>query len=113
MRFGDSHEVLASQRLDFYHLPKEEAKLTSRDHDLIRTLKTILIAEHTDRFSSDTLRRFGLDRYFPDKAHGIGGYFARLKVNKKVIQVGWVRSTFPSNHGRHIREYQFTEEVRL
>ena len=113
MRFDDSQKSVPPQRLDFYHLPKEEATLTVRDHDLIRTLKTILISEHTDTFSSDTLRRFGLDRYFPDKAHGIGGYFARLKVNKKAVQVGWIRSTFPSNHGRKIREYQFTEEGRL
>ena len=113
MRFGDFQKPVPTQRLDFYHLPKEETKLTSRDLDLIRTLKTILISEHTDTFSSDTLRKFGLDRYFPDKAHGIGGYFARLKVNKKTVQVGWIRSTFPSNHGRKIREYQFVEEGRL
>ena len=99
-----------SQRLDFYHLPKTQKQLTPRDLDLIKTMKTLLAYEHSSTFSSDTFRRFGFDRYFPDTAHGVGGWFARLKANGKAVEVGWTRSTFPSNHGRKIRVYQFIEK---
>ena len=99
-----------TQRLDFYHLPKDQKLLTTRDHDLIRTLKTILQIEQSQTFTSDTLRLYGLDRFFPDKTHGIGGFFARLKVNGKAVEVGWVRSTCPTNHGRQIRKYCFATE---
>lgn len=100
-----------SQRLDFYHLPKDQKELSTRDLDLIKTMKTLLAFEHKSTFSSDTFRRFGFDRYFPDKQHGLGGWFARLKVNKKAVEVGWERSTFPSNHGRKICVYEFTEKA--
>jgi hypothetical protein len=99
-----------SQRLDFYHLLKDQKQLTTRDLDLIKTMKTLLTFEHSSTFSSDTFRRFGFDRYFPDKAHGVGGWFARLKANKKAVEVGEIRSTFPSNHGRKIRVYAFVEK---
>lgn len=99
-------------RLDFYHLPEDQKQLSTRDLDLIKTMKTLLAFEHTTTFSSDTFRRFGLDRYFPDKQHGLGGWFARLKVNKKAVEVGWIRSSYPSNHGRLIRLYKFVEVVK-
>jgi hypothetical protein len=99
-----------TQRLDFYHLPKDQKLLTTRDHDLIRTLRTILQIEQSQTFTSDTLRLYGLDRFFPDKIHGIGGFFARLKANGKALDVGFTRSTFPSNHGRQIRKYRFADE---
>lgn len=98
-----------SERLDFYRLPKDLAKLTSRDFDLVKTLRTILTIEQSETFTSDTLRHYGLDRFFPDKVHGIGGFFARLKATNRIVEVGFTRSTFPSNHGRKIRRYQFAE----
>jgi hypothetical protein len=98
-----------TQRLDFYHLPEDQKALTHQDCNVMRTLRTNLKLDHLETFSSDMLRLYGLDRFFPDKAHGIGGFFARLKANGKALEVGWIRSTFPSNHGRMIREYKFTE----
>jgi len=98
-----------SSRLDNYHLPKETAKLTVTDQDLIRTLKTLCRIDCLDTFSSDDFRMYGLDRYVRDKAHGIGGVFARWKVNGVIKETGkWKRSTLPSNHGRKIRVYQWS-----
>ena len=98
------------QRLDFYHLPEDQKQLATRDHDLIKTLHTILKLEKSETFTSDTIRDYGLDRHFADTAHGIGGFCARLKVNKIVVEVGWTRSKRASNHGRQIRKYQFIQQ---
>jgi hypothetical protein len=54
---------------------------------------------------------YGLDRFIGDKAHGIGGFFAKIVANDEVVQVGWERSALPSNHGRMVRKYRWKENV--
>jgi hypothetical protein len=97
------------QRRDVYHLPAEAKRLTQQDQDFVRTLKTACQIDEVETFSSDTFRMLGLDRFLVDKEHGIGGVFARLKANGIIEEVGWTRSSFPSNHGRKIRVYKFLE----
>jgi len=61
------------------------------------------------RFSSDTFRLFGFDRFIVDTQHGIGSFFAKLVKNGDVKKVDWIRSEVASNHGRQIRLYEWQE----
>jgi len=100
----------AVQRLDTYHLP--DRTFTLKEQDMVTTFRSLCnIDEHTT-FSSDTFRMYGLDRFIMDKAHGIGGFFAKLVANGLVVQTGWTRSTLPSNHGRMIRTYGWVNEAK-
>jgi len=83
--------------------------LTERELDLIRTLKHICEIDNTNKFSSDTLRLHNLDRFFEDKQHDIGAFFAKMQHQKISKKVGRTRSILPSNHIREIRVYEFTE----
>ena len=93
------------KRLDAYHLP--DRMFTLKERELVKTFKTLCNIDGHTTFSSDTFRMYGLDRFIVDKAHGIGGFFAKLVANGLVVQVGWVRSCLPSNHGRMIRTYRW------
>jgi hypothetical protein len=98
-------------RKDPYHLPKEQATLTEKDHDLLRTFSTLCKIDGLLEFTSDDFRMYGLDRFIADKAHGIGGLFAKWKVNGKIEETGvWRRSMLPSNHGRMNRVYRWNTQ---
>ena len=83
--------------------------LSRRDLDIMRTLKTVLAIEKRSTFSADDLFLFGLDRFFMDKAHGIGGWFAKLQHHGIIKVSGRKRSVRGSNHLREIRLYSFTD----
>jgi hypothetical protein len=86
-----------------------EAKLTVRETDLWRRFEAWLNIEAKKQFSSDDLRRiFGkhLQEFFRDSQHGIGGFFAIAVKLRMIREVGWIRSTVPTNHGRKIRLYE-------
>lgn len=82
---------------------------TDREADIVRTLKTVLAMEHRSTFSADDIFLFGLDRFFPDKVHGIGGFFAKLQHQGIITVAGHKRSIRGSNHLREIRLYVFAE----
>jgi hypothetical protein len=86
------------------------ADVSDRDLDVLRTLHTTCELEKRTSFTADDIFLLQLDRFFPDVAHGVGGFFARLQHNGLIEQVGWKRSTRPSNHLRQIREYKLTEK---
>ena len=90
-------------------LPKAQRQLRPWEHIVINRLRRYCEDEGLTEFSSDTFRLLNLQQ-FVTGSHGIGGFFARLKHNKVVEEVGWVRSVIPSNHGRKIRVYEWTEE---
>ena len=100
----------AVQRQDTYHLP--DRTFTLKEKDMATTFRSLCNIDQHGTFSSDTFRMYGLDRFIVDKAHGIGGFFAKLVANGLVVQVGWVRSCLPSNHGRMIRTYRWLGEKR-
>jgi len=78
------------------------------DHDLIKTFKTLCKVDGKTEFSSDDFRMYGLDRFLRgSSAHAIGGFFARLIHNRVIRQVGWKRSSLPSNRLRKIRVYEW------
>ena len=100
-----------TQRLDTYHHPDKQ--FTDKEKDLVKSFKALCKIDQqgwNDRFSSDTFRMYGLDRFIADKAHGIGGFFAKIVANRLVEQVGWERSDLPSNHGRMVRVYRWKNE---
>ena len=100
-----------NHRRDTYHLPRQQAKLTPVDLDLIRTFKTLCRLDNLQTFTSDDFRMYGLDRYLKDKAHGIGGTFARWIVNGVIVETGlWRRSGLASNHGRKVRVYRWSQK---
>jgi hypothetical protein len=82
-----------------------------RERDVMRTLRTILAMEHRTTFSADDIFLFGLDRFFPDKVHGIGGFFAKLQHQGIIKVAGHKRSVRGSNHLREIRLYSFAEST--
>ncbi|MCJ7559153.1 hypothetical protein MUO79_00865 [Candidatus Bathyarchaeota archaeon] len=84
--------------------------LSGRDIDVLRTLRTNLRIENRETFSADDVFLFGLDRFFEDKVHGVGGFFAKLQHLGKIEAVGRKRSVRPSNHLREIRVYAFVSE---
>ena len=65
-------------------------------------------------FCSDDLREFvrqnkNMQPHFSDPTHDYGSFMAKLKVNKFVVQVGETPSKIPSNHGRKIDVYKWSE----
>lgn len=84
--------------------------LTARDADILRTLRTVCTIEKRNTFSADDIFLFGLDRFFEDKIHGLGAFFAKLQHQKLIEPVGTKRSTRESNHQRVIRVYAFVEK---
>jgi len=86
---------------------------TDREKDIMRTLKTVLTIEHRTTFSADDIFLFGLDRFFPDKVHGIGGFFAKLQHQGIITVAGHKRSIRGSNHLREIRLYSFAEPTSM
>jgi len=84
--------------------------LSARDVDVLRTLRTNLKIEDRVTFSADDIFLFGLDRFFEDKVHGVGGWFAREQHHRQIEPVGTKRSTRPSNHMREIGVYAFAEK---
>jgi len=81
--------------------------LSARDADILRTLRTVCTIEKRNTFSADDIFLLGLDRFFEDKVHDIGAWFAREQHHKQIEPVGTKRSTRPSNHLREIRVYAF------
>jgi len=84
--------------------------LNTRDHDVLRTLKTLCKSEGRNTFSADDIFLLQLDRFFSDKQHEIGSWFARLQHHKKIEAVGYVRSKRVTNHMRQVRVYAFVEK---
>lgn len=84
--------------------------LTARDADVLRTLRTNCTIEKRSTFSADDIFLFGLDRFFEDKVHDIGAFFAKLQHQKLIEKVTTKRSTRESNHDRVIRVYAFVEK---
>ncbi len=93
-----------SQMFDF--------SLTARDIDVYRTLKTLCKLEGRNTFSADDIFLLQLDRFFTDKQHEIGSWFARLQHHGKIEAVGYVRSKRASNHMRQVRIYAFLEQLK-
>lgn len=86
-------------------------QLTAKDHDLLRSFRTLLKIDEKTEFTSDDFRMYGLDRFLVDKQHGIGGLFAKWKHAKRIKDTGATkRSVLPSNHMRRIAVYTMTEE---
>ncbi len=82
-------------------------KLTSLDFELHKKLWVLLKAEGRSTFTSDDFRMYNLDQFIEDKQHGIGGLFARMKINKLIEPTGrMIASKVPSNHGHKIQEYR-------
>lgn len=95
-------------RKDSFHLPKIQATLTSKDSDLLRSFRALCTANKLSEFSSDDFRMYGLDRFTVDKAHELGGLFAKWKVNGIIEDTGKrKRSVLPQNHGREIKVYKW------
>ena len=88
--------------------PNFDSHLTPLDERNFKAFRTLLTLDKLTEFSSDDFRRYGLDRFIADKAHGIGVFFGKLKANGLVERVGYVRSELASNHGREIKTYQLT-----
>jgi hypothetical protein len=85
-------------------------RLTVRDHDLVKSFRSLLKLDAKTQFSSDDFRMYGLDRYLDrDTAHSVGGFFARLQHNKLAHVIGEKRSVMPTNHFRIIKVYEWTE----
>lgn len=59
-----------------------------------------LDAENRTYFNSDLFREWQLDKYFTDKQHEIGAFFAKLKANGFIVSVGEEPSVIPSNNRR-------------
>jgi len=87
--------------------------LSARDVDVLRTLRTNLRIENRKTFSADDIFLLNLDRFFEDKVHGVGGFFAKLQHLGKIEAVGRKRSVRPSNHLREIRVYAFVSKEDL
>ncbi len=87
--------------------------LNARDYDVLRTLKTLCKLENRNTFSADDLFLLQLDRFFKDKQHEIGSWFARLQHHGKIEAVGYVRSKRVSNNLRQIRVYAFIEKEEV
>lgn len=85
--------------------------LTDKDERNLKAFRRLLELDHIEVFSCDDFRRYQLDRFIGDKQHGIGGFFAKLKKNGLVVEVGYIRSQVASNHGRMIRCYRWVKEV--
>ena len=86
--------------------------LSARDVDILHTLRTVCTLENRATFSADDLFLLGLDRFFEDRAHSVGGWFARCQHHGLIEPVGYRRSTRPSNHLRMIRNFTFTEKTK-
>lgn len=87
--------------------------LSGRDIDVLQTLRTHCKIENRLTFSADDIFLLNLDRFFEDKVHGVGGFFAKLQHLHKIEAVGRKRSTRPSNHLREIRVYAFVSKEEL
>ena len=85
--------------------------LTIGDEKTLKAFRTLLKVDGIIEFSSDDFRRYQLDRFIGDKVHGIGCFFAKLKHQGLVEEVGSVRSTLASNHSRVIRVYRWRGTV--
>jgi hypothetical protein len=86
--------------------------LNKRDMDILRTLDTIMKIENRKTFSADDIFLYGLDRFFPDKVHGIGGWFAKQQHHGNIRRCGTRRSVRPSNHLRRISAFERCEEQK-
>lgn len=84
--------------------------LNVRDIDVLRTLHTLCKSEGRNTFSADDIFLLQLDRFFKDKTHDVGAWFARMQHHKKIEAVGYVRSKRATNHMRQIRLYLFVEK---
>lgn len=62
------------------------------------------------RFSSDTFRQLGLDKYF-SHPNAIGAFFTSLKNNNLLKRVGETKSVIPSNKGRRIPVYVWSRKA--
>ena len=84
--------------------------LTEKDRDLLRSFKRLLELDGKTEFSSDDFRMYGLDRFLKDKAHGIGGLFAKWKHQRQIVDTGKTkRSVLPSNNLRRISVYKWKD----
>lgn len=84
--------------------------ITARDVDVLRTLHTVCKLEGRNTFSADDIFLLQLDRFFKDKTHDVGAWFARMQHHRKIEPVGYVRSKRASNHMRQVRLYLFVEK---
>lgn len=84
--------------------------LSARDVDVLRALRTSCKIEHRSTFTADDVYLLGLDRFFEDKIHGVGGFFAKLQHLGLIREVDRKRSTRPSNHQRKVSVFVFTEK---
>ncbi len=83
----------------------------ARDADVLRSLKRLLKDDNLNQFSADDIFLFGLDRFFSDKVHDIGGWFASALHFKLIRKAGFrKRSVRPSSHMRLIEVYVFVEK---
>jgi hypothetical protein len=97
--------------------PFDLDKITWREKDVLKTLKTIMTLEHRTTFTADDLGKYGFDRYFPKskdgKAHGKGAFCAKHLRGGTIQEMGWTRSKADGNRDRKIRVYAFVEKEEM
>lgn len=86
-------------------------KLTQNEQALLTTFHCRCVVEGITEFSSDTFRKYELDRaLYGDPIHAIGLLFCKAKHFRLIEEIGRKRSEIPSNHGREIRRYKWKEK---
>jgi len=84
---------------------------TPRDADVLCSLKTHLKLEGRTEFCADDLYLANLDRFFKDKVHEIGGWFASALHYGYIVRTGKEKpSTRPSNKSRRVDVCTFAEK---
>lgn len=88
-----------------------EIELLKRDFDLILKFQAWCNLRRLKTFSADDFRDYleELRKELRDPAHDTGRIFRTMVVVGRARKVGWTPSRVPSNHGRAIRLYKFTQ----
>jgi hypothetical protein len=76
--------------------------LTDADIDLTREFMMCMTDDGKEYFTTDDLRRHGLDRNFSDPAHEVGAFWAKLVANGVIVAVGEEPSVIGSNNKRKV-----------
>lgn len=80
--------------------------------EILTVAKVFYRVTKGERISSDDFRNMSLDKDI-DHEHGIGGFFASLMKQDLIREVGRTRSKLPSNHGREIRVFRWSEKAEV
>jgi hypothetical protein len=102
-----------AQKMTQESLSHFDIRLTSKDEQTLKAFQALLKLDKIEHFSSDDFRRYQLDRFIPDKQHGIGSFFGKLTKNKLAIPYGFTSSQIESNHNRTIKIYRWNNEKEV